>query len=113
MILLNLWIEIDHSGGSATGPVGCGESASELGCSGESAVRPGASVKSVPASGAFGKLLKICYFESPAGSDCCVITTRGFMVILQKVFEVLVVLKIPKQIIAIVLILHHDLVEPW
>ena len=56
MILLNLWIEIYHSGGSATGPVGCGESASELGCSGESAVRPSASVKSVPASGAFGKL---------------------------------------------------------
>ena len=66
MILLNLWIEIDHSGESATG----------LGCSGESAVRPGASVKSVPASGAFGKLLKICYFESPAGSDCH--STEGF-----------------------------------
>ena len=35
---------------------GCGESASELECSGEFAVRPGASVKSAPASGAFGKL---------------------------------------------------------
>ena len=46
MILLNLWIEIDHSGGSATGTVGCGESASDLG-SGESAVRPGAFVRTL------------------------------------------------------------------